>query len=44
MLVLELKTAETRDLLIKLRAGNDYDTNLKILNSADVKIVKAVLE
>ena len=44
VLVLELKTAETRDLIIKLRASNDYDANMKILSSADVKVVKTVLE
>ena len=44
LLVLELQTAETRELLVKLRAGNDYDTNVKILNSADVKVVKTALE
>ena len=43
LLLLELKTAETRELLVKLRAGNDYDTNVKILNSADVKVVKTAL-
>ena len=44
LLVLELQTAETRELLVKLRAGNDYDANVKILNSADVKVVKTALE
>ena len=44
VLALELRSAESRDLIVKLRVTNDYDSNLKILNSADVKIVKSVLE
>ena len=44
VLALELSCPEARDLVIKLRAANDYDANLKILNSADVKVVKVVLK
>ena len=36
VIVLELKDKESRDLIIKLRAANDHDTNMKILNAADV--------
>ena len=44
VLALELRSTESRELIVKLRVTNDYDSNLKILNSADVKIVKSVLE
>ena len=44
VIVLELKDKESCDLIIKLRAANDHDTNMKILNAADVQRVKTVLE
>ena len=44
VLVLELKSPESRDLVIKLRVANDYDTNLKILNEGSFMRLKTILE
>ena len=44
VLTLELKSLEARKLIVKLRASNNHNANMKILNSVDVSRVKSVLE
>ena len=41
---LELRSPEARELIVKLRASNNHDVNMKILHSVDVSRVKSVLE
>ena len=44
VLVLELKHPESKELVVKIRANNDHDAHMKILNSVDVPRVKSILE
>ena len=44
VLNLELRSPEARELIVKLRASNNHDANMKILHSAEVSRVKSVLE